>query len=188
MGFICFSDEFDAVCDIAPLVGTADLQLDAAFFIKHFIVDGLEDLVREFREGNARFQTGGDYVFRQHGIEVEKLAVVPEEVEQTDFGEPVIIIHHGKRAVFTEEFLHLLRERIRIMLYLFRGLEDTLRGASAGIADSARAPADKDDGMVAGKLEPFQNHERDQVADMHAVSCRIDTAVQGDGFFVHQFV
>lgn len=56
MGFICFSDEFDAVCDIAPLVGTADLQLDAAFFIKHFIVDGLEDLVREFREGNARFR------------------------------------------------------------------------------------------------------------------------------------
>ena len=52
----------------------------------------------------------------------------------------------------------------------------------AGVADSARAPADKDDGMVAGKLEPFQNHERDQVADMHAVSCRIDTAVQGDGF------
>ena len=68
------------------------------------------------------------------------------------------------------------------MLYLFRGLEDTLRGAPAGVADSARAPADKDDGMVAGKLEPFQNHERDQVADMHAVSCRIDTAVQGDGF------
>jgi len=42
--------------------------------------------------------------------------------------------------------------------------------------------------MVAGELEPFQNHERDQVADMHAVSRRIDTAVQGDGFLVYQFV
>ena len=30
------------------------------------------------------------------------------------------------------------------MLYLFRGLEDTLRGTPAGIADSARAPADKE--------------------------------------------
>ena len=29
---------------------------------------------------------------------------------------------------------------------------------------------------------------REKVADMHAVSCRIDTAVQGDGFFVYQFV
>lgn len=85
MGFICFSDEFDAVCDIAPLVGTADLQLDAAFFIKHFIVDGLEYLVGEFREGNARFHAGGDYVFRQHGIDIKKFAVVPEEVEQADF-------------------------------------------------------------------------------------------------------
>lgn len=74
------------------------------------------------------------------------------------------------------------------MLYLFRGLEDTLRGTPAGVADSARAPADKDDGMVAGELEPFQNHKRDQVADMHAVSRRIDTAVQGDGFLVYQFV
>ena len=42
------------------------------------------------------------------------------------------------------------------MLYLFRGLEDTLRGASAGIADSARAPADKDDGMVAGSWNRFK--------------------------------
>ena len=32
-------------------------------------------------------------------------------------------------------------------------------------------------GMVAGKLEPLQNHERDQVADMHAVSRRIDTTI-----------
>ena len=132
MDFISFSDEFNAVCDIAPLVGAADLQLDAAFFIKHFIVDGLEDLVREFREGNARFQTGGDYVFRQHGIDVEKLAVVPEEVEQTDFGKPVIVVHHGEGSVFTEEFFHLHCKRIRIMLYLFRGLEDTLRGARWG--------------------------------------------------------
>lgn len=85
MAFICFSDEFYAVCDIAPLVGTADLQLDAASFIKHFIIDGLEDLVREFREGNARFQTGGDHVFCQHGIDIKKFAVVPEEVEQADF-------------------------------------------------------------------------------------------------------
>ena len=63
------------------------------------------------------------------------------------------------------------------MLYLVRGLEDTLCGASAGIADSTRASADKDDGMVAGELEPLQNHERDQMADMHAVSRRIDTTI-----------
>lgn len=85
MAFISFSDEFNAVCDIAPLVGTADLQLDAAFFIKHFIVDGLENLVGEFRERNARFQTGGDHVFCQHGIDIKKFSVVPEEVEQADF-------------------------------------------------------------------------------------------------------
>ena len=85
MVFICFSDELYAICNISPLVGTADLQLDAAFFIKHFIVDGLENLVGEFRERNARFQTGGDHVFCQHGIDIKKFAVVSEEVEQADF-------------------------------------------------------------------------------------------------------
>ena len=95
VAFISFSDEFNAVCDIAPLVGAADLQLDAAFFIKHFIVDGLEDLVREFREGNARFQTGGDYVFRQHGIDVEK--VKAKAVEKG-------LLHPGKKLTDVEAF------------------------------------------------------------------------------------
>ena len=68
------SEEFYAVCDVAPLVSAADLQLYIVIVIEHLEVDGLEDLVREFREGNARIQSGCDDILGQHRVDIEKLA------------------------------------------------------------------------------------------------------------------
>ncbi len=80
--FTSFADQVNSVRDIAPLVGAADLELDIVFFIKHFIVDGLENLVRKFGKGNARFQTGRHHIFGKHRIDIEKFSVITQKIEK----------------------------------------------------------------------------------------------------------
>jgi hypothetical protein len=134
-----------------------------------------------------RFQTGCHHFLGQHGIDIEEFPVVPEEFEEGNLRQPVVVIHHGE-AVFTEEFLHLGGEAFCIVPDGFLGLEDTLRLPAGGIADGAGTAADNDDRMVAGQLEPLQDHKGNEMTDVHAVTGGIDATVEGNGFFPYQFV
>ena len=181
------ADEVDTIRDIAPLVRAADLQLHIVFVIEHLEIDGLQDLVRKFREGNPRIKARCHDILGEHRIDVEKLAIVTKEVQQGNLRQPVIVIHH-REAVITKEPLHLVRQTFRIVLDLLRRLEHTLRLAAGRIADGARAAADDDDRMMPRQLETLQDHERDQMPDVHAVPRRIDPAVEGNRFLSHQLV
>ena len=37
--------------------------------------------------------------------------------------------------------------------------------------------------MMAGVGKAFEHHKGNQVADMHAVACRVDTAIEGNALF-----
>ena len=180
-------EQFYAVGDVAPLVSTADLELYVVFVIEHLEVDGLEDLVGEFGEGDPRFQTGCHHFLSQHGIDIEELAVVPEKFEEGNLGQPVVVIHHGE-AIFAEEFLHLGGEAFCIVLDGFLGLENPFGLPAGGVSDGAGAAADNDDRMVAGQLEPLQDHKGNEMTDVHAVTGGIDATVEGNGFLPYQFV
>ena len=181
------TDKVDTIRDIAPLVRTADLQLHIVFVIEHLEIDGLQDLIREFREGDPRIEARCHDILGEHRIDIEKLAIVTKEIQKGDLRQPIIVIHH-REAVISKETLHLVRQTFRIVLDLLRRLEHTLRLTAGRIADGARAAADDDDRMMPRQLETLQDHEWDQVPDVHAVPRRIDPAVERDRFLSHQLV
>ena len=181
------SEEFYAVCDVAPLVSAADLQLYIVIVIEHLEVDGLEDLVREFRERNARIQSGCDDILGQHRVDIEKLAVIAEEVQKGNLGQPVIVVDHAE-TVFAEEILHLFFQAFCIMLDLFHRLEHTLGFSARRITNRSRAAADQDDRMMTSELETLHNHERNQMTDVHAVTGWIDAAIEGNRLLPYELV
>ena len=164
------------------------MELDTVFLVKHFIVDGLENLVRKFGKGNPRFQTGRHHIFGKHRIDIEKLSVITQKIKKCQFGKPIIVVDKGKIAVTAEKFFHLCCQAIRIVLYLFFRLENTLRFSSARIADRTCASANQNHGTVTCQLETFQNHERNQVADVHAVPGRVNAAVKRNFLLAHQLI
>jgi hypothetical protein len=76
-----FANEFQARSEIAPLVIATDLNLAAIFPVQGQEIDRLENLIGELREGDARFKTRGDDLFREHVVDREKLAIVPKEIQ-----------------------------------------------------------------------------------------------------------
>ena len=107
---------------IKGALSAADLELHIVLVIEHFEINGLENLVGEFGEGNPCFQTGSHHFLGQHGIDIEQLAIITKEFQKGNFGKPVIVVHHGE-AIFAEKFLHLGCEAFRIMLDGLLGLE-----------------------------------------------------------------
>ena len=181
------SEKFYAVCNVAPLVSAADLELHIVLVIEHFEINGLENLVGEFGEGNPCFQTGSHHFLGQHGIDIEQLAIVTKEFQKGNFGKPVIVVHHGE-AIFAEKFLHLGCEAFRIMLDGLLGLKHPFCLPARRITDGTGTAADNNDRMMTGQLETLQNHEWNQMTDMHAVAGGINAAVKGNGFFPYQLV
>ena len=187
MDIFRLAEKVYAVRNISPLICPADLELHIVMIIEHLEIDGLKDLIGKFGEGNTGIQTGSHHFLGQHGIDIEKFAIIAKEIEEGNLGQPVIVVHHGE-TVFAEKFLHLVCQAFRIVLDDIHGLEDPFRFASGRIADGARAPANDDDRMMAGQLEPFQDHKWNQMTDVHAVPGRIDTAIEGNGLLPYQFV
>ena len=74
------------------------------------------------------------------------------------------------------------------MLYLVHGLKDTFSLASARITDGTCAAADEHIWMMSCQLETFENHERNQMAYMHAVAGWVNAAIDRDGLLSHQVI
>ncbi|MNC48761.1 hypothetical protein D3C75_978970 [compost metagenome] len=93
---------------------------------------------------------------------------------------PVIVVDHTHLIVaFShKQLLHLRRQRVHIGLHLLQRLEGALTLPSARIADRSCSSADQDHRTVSGKLEAFQHHKGDEMADMHAVARRVNTAIE----------
>ena len=116
-------DQVDPGRDVAPLVSPADLHLDAVVPVQDIEVDGLQDLVGEFSEGDPVFQPAGHDFLVQHVVDLEELAVVAEEFQQVHLAQPVTVVDDAE--VFRAKKLHhLRRQSFFIVLDRFFRLQD----------------------------------------------------------------
>ena len=177
-----FADQVQTGSDVAPLILTADLQVDALILEKVQEVHRLQNLVSEFREGNTGVQAAGYDIFSQHRVDIEVLAEVAQEIQQCQIFGPVIVVDETdvSRTVGQEQFFHLSGQSICILNDLIHRLQNPFLALSAWVADRSGRAADQDDGSVSCQLESLQYDERDQMSDMQAVACRIDAAVKAD--------
>ena len=81
-------------------------------------VNGLENLVSEFSEGNTGFQTAGYDFLGQHLVDVEHFAVIAQEVQQGQLGQPVIVVYEGNIVFAAEQTGQLSGQAFYVMLYL----------------------------------------------------------------------
>ncbi|MNN57492.1 hypothetical protein D3C81_1724830 [compost metagenome] len=101
---------------------------------------------------------------------------------------PVVVIDHPDLVIpiGQKQLFHLSGKLVHILLHLLQGLQRTLRLTAAGITDGAGGAANQNYRTVAGQLEPLEHHKRNQVADMHAVVSRVNTAIEGNGLLLGQ--
>ena len=104
-------DEVGAAREIAPLVAAAGLQHAAVLAVELEEVEALQDLVAELGVADAGVgvQPRGDRVLLQHRADAVVLADIAQEVDRTEPGRPVEVVHeaHGVLALAREEARHL---------------------------------------------------------------------------------
>ncbi|MOA57233.1 hypothetical protein D3C78_1813710 [compost metagenome] len=59
-------------------------------------VEGLKNLIREFRKRNSALKTACYNILCEHRINTEILPIIAQEVDDIDFMCPIIVIHHSK--------------------------------------------------------------------------------------------
>jgi hypothetical protein len=109
------------------------------------------------------------------------LAYIAQEGDDLELGEPLVIV--GENGVSCcplikiYESLDLLLQTHRPFGDLRFGIELPLAEFSARVADQARAAADQNDRTMTGTLKATERQEREQTADVEAVSRRIEPDV-----------
>ena len=73
-----------------------------------------------------------------------------------------------------------------IGLDFIESLELAFRLAAARVTDCTGTAANDDIRMMAGIGKALEHHERNQVADMHAVTRRVDTTIEGNALFFRE--
>ena len=179
--------------DIAPLVGTADLQHAAVTLVEFGEVVALQQAVGELGVGNALVFAGQALLhgfLLDHGIDREMLADVAHEFETVHAAEPVVIVGHDGRVatVELEEGLDLAANLVDPGGDDVRRIELALGGLEARVADHAGGAADQRDGLVAGFLEALEDEHRHEVAEVQAVRRRVEAAIERYRFLSQQFV
>ena len=166
--------QFDAAHDVAPLVGAAHLQLAFLAPAQLEEIVGLQDRVVEFEKAErlVAFEPQPDAVLRQHAVDREMPADIAQERDVEQSIEPIGVVDHDRvaRAVAElQEFGEDLADPGHVAGDLLVGQKLAGFVLPGGVADLRRAAAHQYDRLVAGLLEPAQQHDRHQVADMQAV-------------------
>ena len=177
-------DQIDATDDVAPLIGTTDLDLAAEVVVEPQVVVGLQQHVRELRERDPVLAVDplAHALAGEHLVDRDVLADVAEELEQRHRLGPVAVVdeHAACRVVELDDSADLLLDRRHVVIE--RGVVEqvALLGPSARIADHARRTTSQGDRPVTGHLETAQHDQPDQVAGMQAVGGRVAAVVDAD--------
>ena len=181
-----FAAKFDAGGDVAPLIAAADLQFALVVPAEHIKIECLEQHVTELGVADADlavFHSGAHAFLLDHLIDGEMLADVAEEIEASHVFRPGSVIHEPRRVRFcveieqpTQLLLHagdvrrdrLLREQV------------ALGGFATRIANGPGRAACNCDRMMAKQLKPSQAKQWNEVANVQAVSGRIEAAIKND--------
>ena len=174
--------QFDTVDDVAPLVGAAELKRAIVAPRQFDEIVGLEDHVVEFQEGERLFPVQPQFhaVEGQHPVDREMAAVLAQEIDIGEAVEPVGIVRHhgiGRSVAEGEELLEHAADARHVRRDLRLAQQLPGRILAGGIADPGRAAAHQDNRLVAGLLQPAQQHDLQQAADMQAVRGAVETDI-----------
>ena len=177
--------EIDAVDDVAPLVRAAHLQVAAEAARQLDVVVGLQDHVVEFDERQFLLALEAQLhrIHRQHAVDREVPADLAQHLDVVELGQPLGIVDHhrvGFPRAEVDELVEGGADRCLVGVDLLVGEELARLVAAGRIADAGGAAAHQRDRLVAGRLQPVQHHDRQQMADMER-GRRAVVADIGDG-------
>ncbi|MNE16749.1 hypothetical protein D3C80_1097030 [compost metagenome] len=174
--------QLDAVDDVGPLIGAADLQGAAVAARQLGEVVGLQQGVAELEERQRMLQAAADGVVGEQAVDAEMAADQVEEVEVAEAVQPVGVVHHGG----------VLRAVAQMQVAPEGALDAGDVGgdgrlvehrpaavAEARVADARGGPADQQQRPVPGLLQPAHQHQALQVADVQTVGGGIEAEVGG---------
>ncbi|MPL94363.1 hypothetical protein SDC9_40516 [bioreactor metagenome] len=177
--------QVDAVDDVAPLVRAAHLQQTAITAVQLEEVIGLQDHVVEFEEAQRllAIESRLHRLERQHPVHREVPADVAQEVEVVQVVKPLgVVAHH--RAVRLIAVIEVAREDALhagdVLIDLLGRQQRPLFRAEGGVAHLGGAAAHQRDRLVAGLLEPAQQHDVEQMAHMQRRRGGVIADIGGD--------
>ena len=183
-------NEIETRGQVAPLVGTAELEHAVVMIVQVQIVVALQHLVAEFSEGDALFgiQATGDDVLRDHRSHAEVLADVTQEVQYVHRGGPIVVRDEGDGigALLFKDAANLDAQTLTPLFHYVLGVEDAFAGLTR-IADQTCGTTHQCDRMMTGFLKVAHDDELDEVADVQRGGGRIEAAIIGDGLSVQRF-
>jgi hypothetical protein len=149
--------QLDAVDDVAPLVGAAELELGLVPAVELQEVVGLQDHVVELEEGERRLARKPllHTLEGKHAVDREVPAVLAQKAEVLDAGEPVVVVHHEcVRRPVTErdELLEDLRDPRDVLIDLLLGHQHARRVLAGRVAHLGRPATYEHDRLVPASL------------------------------------
>ncbi|MEC5207463.1 hypothetical protein QF022_002419 [Vogesella perlucida] len=185
--------EVGAGGDVAPLVGTANLQYAAVATVQLGKVVTLQQAVAELGVADALVFAVDALLYRfllDHLVDGEVLTDVAQELQCAHAAKPVVVVGHdgGVVAVKAQERRYLAADFFYPAGNHVRGVQLALGSLEAGVADHAGGAAHQGDRLVAGLLEALQHQYRYQMAQVQAVGGGVEAAIQGHAFLGQQFL
>src|SRR5439155_7426479 len=178
--------QVDSGGDVAPLIAAADLQFAIVFLAEHVKVQCLEQHVTELGVADADlavFHSGAHAFLLDHLIDGEMLADVAEEIEASHVFRPGSVVHEPRRVRFCVE----IEQPTQLLLHAGDVRRDrllpeqvALGGFATRIANGPGRAACNCDRMMAKQLKPSQAKQWNEVANVQAVSGRIEAAIKND--------
>ena len=163
--------QFDAVDNVAPLVGPAHLQAATEAERQFAKVIGLQNHVVEFKEGEWLFALKPqlDRIEGQHPVDGEVRANSAQHFDIAERAQPLVVINHhcvGRSVAEGQQSLEHHADRGDVRLNIIAGEHLAALVLAGRIADFGGAAAHHDDWLMPGLLQPSQHHNLHQRANM----------------------
>ena len=145
----------------------------------------LKKLVVEFDEGETllSFQPYSVRLHTDHLVHFEVLPDVPKEVDVVEVAAPVGIVDvHAGFPVEIQESLHLAKHSSAVRVDILDRQHLAHLGLPAWVADKRRGSANEADSLMPVALEVRHSHDRNEAADVQAVSRGIEARIECDPF------
>ena len=148
---------------------------------------GLHDHVVELEEGKAALHALLVAFRAQHIVDAEVRAHFAQHIHVFQIQQPIGVVHHnGFILAEFNEAADLLFEAIAVVLDDFGREHRAHIGASAGVADHARAATEQHDGLVARHLQTFHQAQRHEVTHVQRISRRVKANIEARAAVIDQ--
>ena len=166
------ANEFRSRGHVSPLVTSAHLKQAVVRLPEVEEVISLNQLIAEFCEAHATFQSVFYRLFCGHVVHGDVLADIPDKVEKAEVFEPIVVVDHlsGIGPFKVQKALQLRLLAVQVVLQNFEVEELPLCSFPTGVAHHSCGAADQSNGSVSSALEVDQEHHRHEVANVQRVS------------------